>query len=143
MTQHHSHHDQISRFMPHIITRRDVEKLPPISAAELEAAAREFEARGGRVTVVETPEPAPIPARTSWIDPEAKLKRSSNKRSENDVIAEKARKLAERGLIVSEAAAEIGCCRDRLARIAYQKGIVFAQAGSRFRAMADSFEEKP
>lgn len=110
-----------------------------MNESQLAPAVADFFARGGRITTLPGYEPAPLPPRSDWIDPETVLKRQPKPEPKparaaapirkdpppDDEAAKVLQRCADDGMSVSAAARLLGVCESTARRKAARLGIGF------------------
>lgn len=109
-----------------------------MNESQLAPAVADFFARGGRITTLPGYEPAPLPQRSAWIDPETVLKRKSKpepkpvkaapirqETPKDDEAARVLQRCADDGMSVSAAGRLLGMCESTARRTAVRLGIAF------------------
>lgn len=110
-----------------------------MNESQLAPAVAAFFARGGRITTLPGYEPAPLPRRSDWIDPETVLKRAPKPEPKqlkvaapirkdppaDDEAAKVLRQCAADGMSVSAAGRLLGICESSARRKAARFGIEF------------------
>lgn len=110
-----------------------------MNESQLAPAVADFFARGGRITTLPGYEPAPLPPRSDWIDPETVLKRRPKPEPKparvaapirkdpptDDESVQTLRQFAADGQSIAAAARQLGVCESTARRKAARLGIEF------------------